>query len=395
MLTLDNERFFVEYSDGAGRWEPFTMYWNINDKNITKFWKQSLLSNYLKPDNITSYGLLDKRYMNKGFPMSRHQKWTRDVSHICNELHNAIDIINTQLNPLGYPVIEKKFSPERVWNDEYFRDDFNELHHHFEVLIGQVWSQSKWYKKHATCETRWAIHCLNNACHEIEVLKNTISELEKNPSTKRCGWTGISFNTFNWDGVRRKEKEIFEYDKEHFNDWETKWWKWGALLPYYSQLGKTLREVYEDGDDYIDESNISSHCLMTGEVQIALTGPGAEESMLTHDNELKFKKWLEERGYDYNDPKVGAGTAIMGTPALELFREPCNPLLWMSLDNKIKRCDNITAIGFVDEELNIIQDKSRRYDYTWQEQYELEQKMFEHNSDTKLSHILTETAKPW
>ena len=130
---------------------------------------------------------------------------------------------------------------------------------------------------------------------------------------------------------------------------------------------------------------------MTGEVQIALTGPGTEESMLTNDQEVKFKEWLEAKGYDYHDPKTGAGTAIMGTPALELFPDDD----WLSLDDKIKRCDNITAIGFVDENLNIIQDKSRRYDYTWQEQYELEQKMFEHEPNTKLSHILTETAKPW
>ena len=42
-----------------------------------------------------------------------------------------------------------------------------------------------------------------------------------------------------------------EYKQEDYNDWETEWFAWGALMPYYSQLGKNLREVFEDGDEYI------------------------------------------------------------------------------------------------------------------------------------------------
>ena len=44
---------------------------------------------------------------------------------------------------------------------------------------------------------------------------------------------------------------------------------------------------------------------------------------------------------------------------------------------------------------NIQQHKSRRYDYTWQEQYAAEIAMFEHDSDSQFSHIKTETTKPW
>lgn len=392
--SLDNERFFIEYSDGAGRWEPFTMYWNVNDKSISKFWKRSLYTNYLGLDNRTQFATLDKRYMNRGFVRTKNQTWTRDIKQICSEVNNAIDILNSQLHNKGYPHIDLHFTPERVWDEKFFRDDFNQLHHHFEVLIGQVWNISNWYTEEVDNKGRWAIHCLNNACHEIESLVDGVITWDgkKNPFVKTFGWTGISFNSPSWDGMNRGEKTYFEYREEDYNDWETEWFAWGALLPYYSQLGKNLREVFEDGDDYIDDGNISSHCLMTGECNICLTGPGTNGgSMLSEPREREFKTWLAERGFDYHDPKVGAGYAVMGTPAMELFPDED----WKTLDDKIKRCDNITAVGFVDRSGNIQQHKSRRYDYTWQEQYAAEIAMFEHDSDSQFSHIKTETTKPW
>ena len=96
--SLDNERFFVEYSDGAGRWEPFTMYWNVNDKSISRFWKRSLYTNYLAHNNRTQFATLDKRYMNRGFVRTKNQTWTRDVNQICSEVNTAIDILNSQLH---------------------------------------------------------------------------------------------------------------------------------------------------------------------------------------------------------------------------------------------------------------------------------------------------------
>ena len=362
MFSLDDERFFVEYADGDN---TFTMYWNVNNKHISKFWKKTLLSNYIGDNNHTNYAPLDKRYMNRGFPNTKEQQWSRSIQHICDELNDAINILNTRL--VEYPLITQHFTPERVWDEEVFRDDFNQLHHHFEKLIGQTWSMSDLYKDHMDNQMRWATHCLNNACHEIELYVIGVTSPEES-----FGWTGLSFNTFSWDGVQRKQKIVYDYEDKHINDWQNQGIKWGSLVPYYSQLGKTLREVFEDGDEYIDDGNISQHCLMTGEVQICLTGPGTEYSLYSHDKQSGFVKWLEDRGLDYNDPRVGAGDAIMGTPALELFPD----VSWQALDDIIKKCDNITAIGFADKNLNVIPSKSTRYDYTWQEQYKAEKKMF-------------------
>ena len=368
--TLDNERFFVEYSNGES---AFTMYWNINDKHISQFWKKTLISNYIGIDNQTSYALLDKRFMNKGFPKTKDQPWSRNVQQICDELNDAIEVINTRLT--DFPTITQHFTPERCWTPDLFRDDFNQLHHHFEVLIGQTWSVSKWYEIMDN-HTRWATHCLNNACHEIESYVHAISP--GHGDFESYGWTGISYNSFCWDGVKRKERIKYYYEDKHSNDWGKSGILWGALVPYYAQTGKTLREVFEDGDEYIDETGISQHCIMVGEVQICLTGPGNELDLYRMDEESGFIKWLEDKGYDYNDPKTGVGDAVMGMPAFELFPDDS----WQSLDIIIKECDNITAVGFVDSDLNIIENKSTRYDYTWQEQYTAEKLMFskDHNS---------------
>ena len=239
MFSLDDERFFVEYANGD---ETFTMYWNVNDKHISQFWKKSLLSNYIGENNHTNYAPLDKRYMNKGFPNTISQPWSRDIQQICNELNSSIEILNTRL--VDYPTITQHFTPERVWDEKVFRDDFNQIHHHFEKLSGQTWSMSDWYKDHMDNHMRWATHCLNNACHEIEAYVEGVTTKEES-----FGWTGLSFNTFSWDGVQRKQKIVYDYEDKHINDWQNQGIKWGALVPYYSQLGKTLREVFDDGDE--------------------------------------------------------------------------------------------------------------------------------------------------
>ena len=380
--TLDNERFFVEYSNGES---DYIMYWNINDKHISQFWKKSLLSNYIGINNKTNYATLDKRFMNKGFPTTKDQPWSRNVQQICDELNNAIEVINTRLT--DYPTITQHFTPERVWVPDLFRDDFNQLHHHFEILIGQTWSVSKWYEIMDN-QTRWATHCLNNACHEIENYVHSI-ELEHGNKSETYGWTGISFNSFSWDGVKRGERIKYDYESKHTNDWETKSIKWGALVPYYAQTGKTLREVFEDGDEYIADENITQHCIMVGEVQICLTGPGNDTDIYKYDEKIGFVKWLEDRGFDHSDPRAGAGDAVMGMPALELFPDDS----WQSLDKIIKECDNITAIGFVDSDLNIIKNKSTRYDYTWQEQYTAEQLMFSIDPDAQWFTMLLHKQK--
>ena len=64
---------------------------------------------------------------------------------------------------------------------------------------------------------------------------------------------------------------------------------------------------------------------------------------------------------------------------------------WKTLDAKIKACDNVTAIGFVDSRLTVISTRSCRYDYTWQEQYKAEQEMFEQDHESPYNKVRIDT----
>lgn len=359
-MTLDNERFFIEYSDGLNRWDPFVLYFNIHNSNISKFWKSCLKNNYIGNNNNTNCAPLDKRYMQRGFVGPEDTEFSRNLQTECIEMNHAISIINEGMVPLGYPFINLNFSYENLINDEIYRNLMNEIHHHFEILIGQVWDISEWYKK-ADEKTRWGIHQINNHCHAIE----SIVEHRLNSVAETLGVTGINYNAVNkWNNGYHPEKKYYEFEDIHYLDFKKNNVKWGDIIPYYSQLGKSPREAFEDQDDHIDKKNISAHRYMTGECNICFFGPGNNNPFPTDGKELEFKNWLEANGWSYDDPELCIGNAVIGEVDFSLYP---NISSYLMLDRLIKRCDNITEIGFVDENLNKV--ISQRYEYTWQDQY--------------------------
>ena len=362
-MTLDNERFFIEFSDGDNRWDPFVLYFNVAQNNITAFWKECFIKNYMgSTEENDNPHLLDKRYMQRGYT-----EISRNIEVACIEMNYAINIINTNLNPVGYPFIDLEFTPEKVKNKDIYRDLMNQIHHQFELLIGQVWNLSDWYLD-ADEKTRWAIHQINNYCHEIESYVDAESDLDEGLV---YGQTGLNFCcNQNRDGIKRQGFEYFDLREEHLGDFMPQDHGWGVMIPYYSQLGKTPREAFMDNDEHIDKNNITATRYMTGEINISLAGPGVGQGIITpvplEGEEMIFKEWLESKGWDYHDPSLCIGTAIMGQVDFSLYPGST----WKDLDSLVKRCDNITEIGFVDENMNKV--LSQRYDYTWQEQYQAE-----------------------
>jgi hypothetical protein len=140
--------------------------------------------------------------------------------------------------------------------------------------------------------------------------------------------------------------------------------QWGMLCPFYSQLGKTPREAWHDGDEYIGDENITAHRYMQGEININYIplAPGNDHRLDFNIKEIDFKNWLTKNGRDYDDPSLAIGTACIGQVDLSLYDET-----WQELHEKILLLDNVTEVGIADQSLNTIM--SKRYDYTWQEQY--------------------------
>jgi hypothetical protein len=291
-------------------------------------------------------------------------------------MNHAISIINEGMVPLGYPFIDLNFSYEKIIDDEIYRNMMNEIHHHFEVLIGQVWDISEWYTK-ADEKTRWGIHQINNHCHAIE----SIAEHRLNSVAETLGVTGINFNAMNnWNGGHHPEKKYYELKDIHYLDFKKNNVKWGDIIPYYSQLGKSPREAFEDDDQHIDKKNISAHRYMTGECNICFFGPGNNDPFRLEGKELEFKTWLETNGWSYDDPELCIGNAIIGEVDFSLYPDISS---YLDLDRLIKQCDNVTEVGFVDENLNKV--ISQRYDYSWQEQYEGELRKHDLDSPYNIS----------
>jgi len=358
------QRFFVEFSDGAKVHPPLRLYYNINEHNLAQLWKKSIIENFLCENNVTNSRQLDKMFLNKGFFDSWDSEYSRNLSVICDELNYAISLVNEHMNPCGYQFIDLEFTVEKLKDPEIYRDIMNRIHHHFEVLIGQTWNPSEWFTKHANSTARWAIGQLNTCCHEIEAAVETINGHD-------FAFSGISYNCDPWDSLPHPSKTVYNLELEHYEAYENVHTEWGSITPYYSQLGKTPREAFNDGDDYIDDENITAPRFMTGEANLNFfywAEPGANRSLDTSPREEEFKEWLKSNGRDYNDPTLAVGYAEIGKVDLTLYQET-----WLELDAKIRKYDNVTEVGFVDENFDIV--VSQRYDYTWQEQYQAQLKM--------------------
>src|SRR5262245_57385015 len=116
--------------------------------------------------------LLDGLHLEKNFCFVGFPETQRDLPYLCGELNHYVEVVNRFAAKGGWGGkyhIEERFSPEAVLEGGLNHPLMNRIHHHFEVLIGQVWNISEYFKN-ADDETRFAIRQLNNLCHEIEIL---------------------------------------------------------------------------------------------------------------------------------------------------------------------------------------------------------------------------------
>lgn len=351
------EIFFVEYSDGNGILDPLKLYFYINDHSLSRLWLQSLTENYLCENNASRDQPLDKMFLNKGFVTGWETNYSRNLENICKELNFAIQIVNEQMVPEGYDYIDLHFTVEKLKVPEIYRDIMNRIHHHFEILMGQTWAPSVWYTNHTDAMSRWAIHQLNTCCHEIE---SGVERITNSGLT----YTSLGYNGDTWEGQEPGIRNRYDLTDEHYAEWKPYMMQWGMLCTFYSQLGKTPREAWLDGDEYIGDENITAHRYMQGEININYIplAPGIDRPLHLNFKEIDFKNWLIKNGRDYNDPSLAIGTACIGQVDLSLYDET-----WQELHGKILLLDNVTEVGIADQSLNTIM--SKRYDYTWQEQY--------------------------
>lgn len=259
------------------------------DIPIGKKWLEKLkicLDNNLK---------IEKNFCWVGWPDS-----PRNLNYLTAELRKHVKTINDYNKSLKCKweteyYITEEFFPDTVMTKDLDvnHDLFNRLHHHFEVLQGQVWNISDWFIN-ADNETRYAIRQLNNLCHEMEILIKQIRAKKYHPEYMNPA-SIIAF----LDGPR-EELELDDHD--HF----TLQRGGGRVYLGYCQIGKIHWEAFIDGDEHIGSDGISGLRYVSGEVTIDF----GTDTLTRKEHQYRiseYKTWLEKNGLQLEDKSLAHG----------------------------------------------------------------------------------------
>ena len=274
--------------------------------------------------------LVEKRILEKNFCFLGWASSTRDLNFLCHELNKSIEKINSFTFDPPY----EKIHPFRADDFQYSaklktglcpdgnemskpglrlkHDACNLLHRYFEELQGTAWQISEYYKQ-ADVETKYAIRQLNNICHEIEswVLSYRKSVIDQE-------WMRPSQITTFLNAPRHKLHDSdFELFKQNRYDREL-----GGVYLHWSQVGKTLYEVFRDEHaPQMTEtmcSEINHQKYYSGEFDMEWGDNITEATHPFKKDEINdFRKWLKENNYDWEDPKLSLGYIKLGQVDLE------------------------------------------------------------------------------
>lgn len=278
----------------------FNLVFECENDYTTKLWIEQL-KKFLKLD---SNAKLETRWA--GFNLKRRSK-----PILIDKLQRCIDTINNSwLNSEFQYSIDVKNIPQ-----SYPVEIHNIVHHHFEILMGQVWSPSKWYKLMEERED-WklidAVRGLNDLSHELEAFDSF------QPLLCTTFWHPNGVEKI---PVPNEANAGFQLQQE-----------FGAVYLHYAQLGKTWQEVCWDRDEEIFESNISPTSLISGEFDISFYN-----DPYTHQQHADYMKhWLKRFGKTPDDTSLRLGRYKVATLKTKLTQE--------NILEKLSEFDQIVAV---------------------------------------------------
>ena len=269
---------------------------DVNDSPMGGLWFFAL------QDLLHNHNYLEKNFCFLGFPDS-----ARNLDFICKELNWATNQIN-------------KFFGQEYWIPEAYlsstirtglgpnQEVMNRLHNHFEILQGTVWELSDYYRR-ADYETKFAIRQLNNLCHEAESLMLSQRKQQEAPEWIRPS----QITTFlNAQRIPFPNEHKTTFDETRYDR------KFGEVYVHWTQIGKTLYEVYRDerGVD-IDDATcdaITHLRYYSGEFDIEwaqdviFNGPHP-----WHTKEMTgFRQWLHRNRFDAQNTEYNYGYHPVG-----------------------------------------------------------------------------------
>jgi hypothetical protein len=325
MTGTNQSKITVTLRDPLDHSDLLEYYIIPNDTKLAQDWVVAL------KDLLQNGNLLEKNYCFMGFPNT-----ARTLEYLCEELNSAVETINmfdftahglenyiieewfhpnTVRFPNTYPIEGTMLKPGTVTDNR--RTDIglypkhnilNQLHNHFEQLQGTVDHLSAYYKL-ADYETKYAIRQLNIICHEMESLILSQRKLASTPEWVRPS----QITTF-------LHADRYELKKEHRQGFLTNGYdrKFGHVYMHWSQVGKTLMEVFQDEGapkltDTICEA-ITHLKYYSGEFDIewAKDVTRANKYPWVEKIATEFTDWLISNGLDPSDPELSLGYLPIG-----------------------------------------------------------------------------------
>lgn len=321
-----------------------------NDTQLAKDWILALKE--ILKQNLT----LEKSFCFLGFPNS-----PRTLEYLCEELNRAVETINhydySQHGLTDY-IIEEWFHPNTVrFPDTYtiesrVRSDsveahlerqediglklkheiMNQLHNHFERLEGTIESPSP-YGQVSPPNVRNAIRQLNNICHELECLVLSQRKARIAPEWVRPSQITTFLNVTRHQ-LTDKHRQGFVtngYDR-----------KFGSVYMHWTQIGKTLMEVFRD-EDAPDLNEATCEAIThlqyySGEFDIEWGRDVViNKDCPWHDRELLiFENWLVKQGFDPLDTKLSLGHLELGhIDLLKSFGTKDMAKIWRQLETHL------------------------------------------------------------
>ena len=336
-------------------------YWiDLIDNNLTKKWLDMLRTN-----------LKNKLTLEKNFCFLGYARKDRDLKFLVDEINSNCGVINafnntgiwqkenlqpyfvrdhfTQddfMHPESLPI--GTYFPE--WHDKKLHADTkhnlgcllkhescNLLHRYFEDLQGQTWNISPYYTL-ADHETKYAIRQLNNLCHELEGYVNAYRKSKYEPEWMRPSQITTFLNAPR-DLLTDDDLKTFQengYTREL-----------GGVYLHWSQIGKTLYEVWRDDDHEVGADGITHQRYFSGEFDIDWGQTITERHEWKSVELKKFRQWLIDKGYDPNDHKLALGYCKIGQVNLyESFRTG----KFLNIYHKMLPSLNIQRIEIVSED---------------------------------------------
>ena len=293
-------------------------YFQIYDTPLGHRWLTAL------KDNLKHKRILEKNCCFLGFADSK-----RNLSYLVGELNKNI----AKINSFDFDPAYDKIHPFSVDDFQYSsslpigkaingdesktpgkrlkHDACNKLHRYFEELQGTAWQVSELYKQ-ADKPTKFAIRQLNNLCHEIESWVNADRKNAFEPEWMRPSQVTTFLNAPRYD----LHDEDFELFKQNRYDREL-----GGVYLHWSQVGKTLYEVFRDeGAPKMTDalcSEINHQKYYSGEFDVEWGKTITEKDQFKKEEMDEYRSWLKDNGFDWEDPKLSLGYIKIGQVDLQ------------------------------------------------------------------------------